>query len=276
MAPVNTTMYEYHVSQEFFSLYGIPIVRGRGFDAADASTAVIVSQRVAQLLWPNVDPLDRSFRFEKEVFRVVGVARETHFPAIDRRLDGPEFYRSYTPIPAPMLSLRCEADCPDGAVIRHRLASTHPEITVYEAQPVDLEYAAQLARPRAAAALAVTFAAIALAGAAGGLFSVLSYAVRRRRREFGVRAALGASPRQTRRIVLRDAVGVAVAGIVIGSVFAAVFARALTSLQYGVTPSDPASWVAVIALIGMTVVLASWAPARAAATVDPLVLLREE
>jgi hypothetical protein len=279
---VNMTFGQYVVSPEFFSLYGIPIVRGRSFDESDPFTTVIVSERLARVLWPQVDPIGRTFRLKddrsenSQQFQVVGLAREIHYPAIDSSLDGPEFYHPYKPVGTPMVSLRCEPGCPDAAAIRHRLASTHPAVRVQRAEPVDARYAAQLARPRAAAALAVTFAAIAVIAAAGGLFSVLSYAVSRRRREFGVRAALGASRRQIRGVVLRDALVVAASGLAIGSLFAAMLARALASIQYGVTPADPVSWSLVLALIALTTAVASWGPARAAATLDPMVLLREE
>jgi ABC-type antimicrobial peptide transport system permease subunit len=112
--------------------------------------------------------------------------------------------------------------------------------------------------------------------AAGGLFSVLSYAVSRRRREFGVRTALGASPRQIRRLVLRDGLVVALAGVAIGGAAAWSLARALASLQYGVTMTDPVSWSIVMTLLIVTTVAASWRPARAAAACDPILLLREE
>ena len=235
-----------------------------------------MSERFAQTLWPTVDPIGRSFRFGTERFQVIGLAREIHYPAIDARLDGTEFYHPYQPVAVPMVSLRCDPGCPEPAVIRQRLAVAHPDVRVQDAAPLELEYAAQLARPRAAAALAVTFAAIGVVAAAGGLFGVLSYAVGRRRREFGVRAALGASRAEIRRVVLRDAVLVATAGVAIGSLFAAALARGLSSLQYGVTPGDPLSWSLVIVVIASTTGLASWGPAAAAAKLDPLVLLREE
>lgn len=273
---VNAEVDRYVVSPEFFTLYGIPIVRGRSFDAADSWRAVIVSERWARVLWPDVDPIGRTFRFDKEQFEVIGVAREIHYPSIDSSLDGPEFYHRYSAAYTPMVSVRCERGCPDPALIRHRLASTHPAVRVQDARPLDLAYAAQLARPRAAAALAAVFALIALVAAAGGLFSVLSYSVSRRRREFGIHSALGASARQVRGVVLREAFVVGTGGLVIGALLAAAFARALASLQYGVTPGDPLSWFVVIGLIAATIGLASWGPARAAATVDPLVLLREE
>jgi predicted permease len=184
----------YLVSPEFFSLYGIPIVRGRRFEAADTSATVIVSERLARTLWREVDPIGRTFSFGKEQFQVVGLAREIHYPAIDARLDGPEFYHPYTIGSTPMASIRCEPGCPDAAVIRQRLAATHPAVRVEDAGPLDVEYAAQYARPRAAAALALTFAAIALIAAAGGLFSVLSYAVSRRRRELASARRLAPRP----------------------------------------------------------------------------------
>jgi ABC-type antimicrobial peptide transport system permease subunit len=193
------------------------------------------------------------------------------------RLDRPEFYTHYRgTIWTPMVSLRCVPGCPDSAVIRHRLASSHPGVGVQDAGPVERYYAAQLARPRAAAALGLAFAVIALLATAGGLFSVLSYAVSRRRREFGIRTALGASSTQIRRVVLREGLVVATSGLALGSFFGAVLARALASLQYGVTPGDPLSWSLVLGLIALTTVAASWGPARAAARLDPLALLREE
>jgi predicted permease len=265
------------VSPEFFSLYGIPIVRGRAFSPSDGRADVIVSEQLAQALWPGADPVGRTVRIEAAALHVVGVAREIHYPAMDSRENGPELYQRHAEAAnTAMISLRCAVTCPDAAVIRHRLASTHPAVRVQDAGPVDRRYAEQLARPRAAAALAVAFASIAVIAAAGGLFSVLSYAVSRRRREFGIRTALGASQGQIRRVVLREGMVVAASGLVIGSLFAAALARALASLQYGVTPGDPLSWSLVLGLIALTTVVASWGPARAAARLDPLVLLREE
>lgn len=98
----------------------------------------------------------------------------------------------------------------------------------------------------------------------------------RRRREFGIRTALGASPRQIRRVVFGDGLIVAVTGVAIGSLAGAALARGLSSLQYGVTPGDPVSWLLVLGVVCLTTMLASWRPARAAARMDPLVMLREE
>jgi predicted permease len=275
--PLNLVADRYVVGPDFFDLYEIPIFKGRTFAKDDPFTNVIISDEFAKLLWPSADPLGRTFRFEKESFQVVGVAREIHLPAIDQRLDHPEFYHPYKTVAStPMLSVRCIPRCPDIGVIRYRLASAHLGIEVQAARPVDREYARQLTRPRASAALAATFAGVALIAAAGGLFSVLSYAVMRRRREFGIRTALGASRRQIRKLVLGDAFVVGVMGLLLGSIFAVWLGRALGSLQYGISPADPITWIAVPVLLMVTVAVASWIPARTAARLDPLVLLRED
>lgn len=275
--PVNLTLERYVVTPQLFALYEIPIVRGRSFTSSDTFSNVIVSQGLAARLWGDADPVGHSFRFIGERFQVVGVAREIHFPSLDPRADVPEFYHPYKEVPfTPMASLRCDPGCPDSAVIRHHLAASHPGVKVQAAGTVDSKYVAELARPRAAAAVALTFAVFALTATAAGLFSVLSYAVTRRRREFGIRAALGATPRRVRQVVLRDGVIVATIGLALGTLFAIALAGALRSLQYGVTSTDPLSWTIVLAVLALTTLTASWLPARNAARLDPIMLLREE
>ena len=268
----------YLVGGEFFALYGIPLLRGRTFGPSDSWREVIVGERLARSLWPGLDPIGRVFKFESEPpYHVVGVVKEIHHPSLDAGLDLPEFYHPLDGIPnAPMLSVRCEGACPNAAVVRQRLAATDPAVRVDRVRLLDDVYFEDLARPRASAALAFTFAGIAVLAAAGGLFSVLSYAVGRRRREFGIRTALGASRSQIRRLVLRDGMMVALAGVAIGAAAAWSLARTLVSLQYGVTMADPLTWTVVFVLLFLTTLAASWRPARAAASADPILLLREE
>jgi predicted permease len=267
----------YQVGAEFFDLYGIPLLRGRTFEPADQRGSVVIGERIAQMLWPGLDPIGRTFSFENQRFQVIGVARETHHPSLDARIDRPEYYEAFTGVGGyAMMSIRCGATCPDPAVIRQQVRATHPAIRVVEVQALGDVYFEQLARPRAAAALGFAFAGVAIFAAAGGLFSVLSYAVGRRKREFGIRAALGASPHQIRRVVLRDGLVVAVSGVVIGSVAAWSLGRALVSLQYGVTITDPLTWTIVVGVLGLTALLASWRPAQQAMRADPVLLLREE
>jgi hypothetical protein len=276
----------YWVGRDFFAVYGIPLLRGRLFEPSDDRLAVVVGERLARSLWPGVDPLGRTFRFEAEGegqaggFHVIGVVGEIHLPSLDARLDHPQFYQPFDGIRTMgMLGIRCGPACPNTAVVHQRILSADAGLRPGDVLAVDTleaEYFEELARPRATAALAFAFAAVAVLAAAGGLFSVLSYAVGRRRREFGIRTALGASALQIRCIVLREGATVASTGLAIGAVTAWLLGRALVSLQYGVTTSDPVTWFLVLGLLVVTTVAASWRPASQAMRNDPVVLLREE
>ena len=274
---VATEMNRYHVGPDFFELYNIPLLRGRTMQLSDPQDAVVVGERLANMLWPGLDPVGRTFSFEGERFHVIGLVQETHYPSLLAHTDLPEFYEPFTGVGrSATMSLRCRRTCPDVALVRQRLLAAHPAVRVWEVGVLDDTYAEQLARPRAAAALGFTFAGVAVLAAAGGLFSVLSYAVRRRRREFGVRAAMGASPLQLQRLVVREGLAVALMGITLGTATAWAGGRVLASLQYGVTVTDPLSWTVVVGLLACTTVAASWLPARHAGRTDPVQLLREE
>lgn len=275
--PVDMVVDHYSVGPEFFRLYNIPVLRGRGLGPADPPGHVVIGERFARVLWPGRDPVDRRFSFNDRDFLVVGVAREIHHPSVDPAVDRPEFWEPFSGVGSyTMLSVRCAGACPDVARVHQALASAHPAVSVVDVRPLEREYIEQLARPRAAAALGFVFAGVAVLAAAGGLFSVLSYAVSRRRREFGIRTALGASPRQVRDLVLRDGLMVALIGIGIGAAAAWPLTRAVSSLQYGVTVGDPVSWLLVLGMLGATTIVAAWRPASEAMRVDPVLLLREE
>ncbi len=274
---VDLVVDRYDVGPDFFALYAIALLRGRTFQPSDPRGHVVIGERLARTLWPGLDPIGRSFTFEQEHFRVIGVVREIHLPTLDASLDRPELYEPFGGNSNyASMSVRCGGSCPDAARVRQRIVAASPGIQVEEVRPVEDAYFEQLAQPRAAAALGFAFAGIAILAAAGGLFSVLSFAVSRRRREFGIRMALGASARQIRQLVLRDGIIVALTGIGIGMAAAAAVARTLASFEYGVKITDPASWLLVIGVLGGTTIAASWRPARQAARVDPVVLLREE
>ena len=280
-APVSLAVDRYWVGADFFDLYSIPLLAGRTFRPEDTSGdtggQVIVGQRMAAALWPGTSAVGRTFAYGSAHFEVVGVAKEINHPSVDVRLDNPEFYEPFTAGGTQlMISIRCGSACPDVTLIRRRLTELSPHVRVIDVRPLDSVYFKQLATPRAAAAMGFAFAAVAIVAAASGLFTVLSYGVSRRRREFGIRTALGSSPAQIRGLVLRDGLTVALAGVAIGSVAAWWLARGLASLEYGVTPADPVTWSIVFGVIGVTTMAACWRPARQATHVDPAMLLREE
>lgn len=275
--PVHLEINRFFIGSDFFSLYGIPILRGRSFQASDAPGAVLVGERFAHALWPGMDPVGRSFSFEKAQFHVVGLVREIHYPSLDRKLDRPQIYQPFGGVSSlAMLSLRCGGNCPDTALVWQRLAAAQLGVQVVEAGALENAYFRELARPRAAAALAFAFAATALIAAAAGLFSLLSYGVTRRRHEFGIRAAIGASPADIRRLVLRDGLAVALTGIGIGTFTGLSLARVVASLQYDVTMTDPLSCAIVISMLALAIAGASWRPTQEAVRTDPALLLREE
>ncbi|HYE85312.1 MAG TPA: FtsX-like permease family protein, partial [Vicinamibacterales bacterium] len=278
-APVSLTAEHYYVGPDFFALYRIPLLRGRTFLMSDADHHVVMGERLANIFWPCGDPIGRAFywpRSDKQ-YHVIGVVKELNFPTVEAGLNRPEFYLPFQGVDSyAMLSMRCFGACPDAAVVRQRLGRAHPAAQLVEVGRLEDKYATQLSRPRAAAALGFSFALVSSLAAAGGLFSVLTYTVGRRRREFAIRAALGAAPSELRWSVLREGVAVAVAGLAIGAVGALSLSDAFASLRYGVSPSDPVSLGVVAALIAGTVLIATWRPAYQAMRVDPLRALREE
>lgn len=285
----------YRVSPEFLPLYGISVLRGRNLNASDQTYDVVVSERFAETLWGNVDPVGRTFQtrmeygtFEgdeilmqlapPETYRVVGLAGELNFPSLsgNRLFDLPQIYSPYQPFTVPTLSLRCEPIC-QVATVRRQLSSAFGDsVRIQSAGFADSDYVAALVRPRAAAGLALVFAAIALLAAATGLFSVLSYVVSTRRRELGIRVALGASPTEIRRFIYRDGLVVTLTGLAIGVALAMALGRVLSAMQFGVTPGDPVSVLIVVTTILVAAWIAIRSPALAAGRVEPARLLRQE
>jgi predicted permease len=274
--PVHLEVEMYRVGPDFFAFYGIPLLRGRTFQPRDTSQDVLLGERFAQAVFPNVDPVGRTFTFDRQQFNVLGIVREIHHPSLDPHVDRPEIYTAFSGVGGYSLNIRCRSTCPDTALVRQKIRAAHSALTVNDVDALEDLYFEQLAQPRAVAALGFTFAAIAVLAAAAGLFSVLTYAVGRRKREFGIRSALGASPAQIQRLVMRDGLFVALAGVAIGSLAAWSLATAIASFQYGVSLNDPGTWLVVLGVITTTTLVASWRPARTATRVSPVSLLKDE
>lgn len=274
---MDLTFSSYNVRPDFFALYGIPILRGRVHAPGDPDNAVVVGERLASIFWPGADPIGRSFGDARQKFHVIGLAREINLPTLESRQDMPEIYFSFgSGGGQAMLSIGCAGACPSLPSLRRSIQGVHAGLRLINLGALDDAYAEHLSRPRAAAALGGAFAVVALAAAAGGLLSVLTYAVNRRRREFGIRSAIGASSTQIRRLVLKDGATVAAIGLALGVGAGWLLDRAMSAMQYGVTPNDPVTWMIVVAVAGVTTLAASWRPAGQAMRVDPAKLLRED
>ena len=277
--PLDLGMVEYYeVSADFFAFYGIELLAGRTFRPGDTANDLIVGERLAALLWPNSEPVGRSFQLDDHSYRVIGLAREIHYPSLDANTDNPELYKPFDPAEHTsfMMSLRCAGTCPGTTQLSERILAAGGAARLFRGGLLEEQYQQQLARPRAAAALGSAFAMIAVLVAMGGLFSVLAYAVSRRRREFGIRVALGAGKRELARLVQRDGISVATVGLLVGSAGAWAVQRVLAAFQYDVTLTDPLNWLVVAGVIFAATLLASWRPAARAGRVDPAELLRQE
>jgi putative ABC transport system permease protein len=269
----------YRVSASFFHIYRIPILRGRTFEPGDTPLDVVVGERLARLLWPGQDPVGQTYKLGsyRDPRRVIGVAGEIRLPTVDADRDLPEFYQPLDKdVGTIYVSLRCRGACPDDAAIRSIVGAVHPALNARIVSPSEIEYLNHLRLPRALAEVGVLFAIVAVITAAGGLFSVMTHAVGLRRREFGIRTALGASPAQMRALVFRDASTITAIGLASGALGGWMVAHSLTAFHYGVSPFDPVTWLAVMCTIAATSLAAVWRPARQAVRVDPVALLREE
>lgn len=288
--PASSIVHAYSVSGPFFDLFGIRLLAGRTFSAASSPDDLILGEQLAKRLFPSGAAVGRSFTLDGRAapFRVVGVVREIRSPTLDPLLDEPEMYHPLFVERAGkveassfgsgnvFVALRCGASCPGVDVIGRAIREVSAQAMVVRLGPMEEAYLKDLARPRATAALAAIFATVALLASAGGLFGVLSAAVARRRREFGIRVALGIAPERLTRLILADAARLAGVGLAAGVIGAWVLGRALASLTYGVSPADPITWAAVLGSLTVTTLLAAWRPGHQAAKINPAELLRAE
>ncbi|HEX2190404.1 MAG TPA: ABC transporter permease [Longimicrobiaceae bacterium] len=274
------------VGPGYFRTLEVPLRRGRVFDERDREDAprvAVVSEAVARHTWPGEDPVGRRIKLGPhdapgEWHTVVGVVGETRYRELTE--PQPSLYLPVRQFPGPVpmsLAVRTRAD-PAGVLpqLRRALREVHPELAVVGGGPMRELLAAPLARPRFGTLLLGAFAAVTLLLAAVGIYGVMAAAVRQRTREIGIRLALGATAGEVRGAVLRQGMRLALLGCAVGIAGALLGTRALRSLLYGVSPTDPATFAAVAGLILASAALACWLPARRAARVDPVNALRAE
>ena len=271
------------VGPNYFRTFQIPIRRGRSFTAADtkgAEQVVIVSETLARQLWPNQDALGKQLVEVRgnDVATVVGVVSDTHFREL--RNVGPVVYFNWDQADSFFngnIAVRTTATLP--AMLPALRAATHdanPSLTLWDAATMDQLLDQPLAQPRLSALVMSAFGVVALLLSGVGLYGVMSSAVRRQTRDIGVRVALGATPREVRRLVLGEAIGVVGLGALIGIVGALFAGRLLASQLFGVGPLDPTSLVAAPTLLLVIGVCAAYFPARRALRINPAEALRAE
>jgi len=268
---------------DYFRVYGIPILRGRAFTEGDddkAENVAVVSQSAARKLWPDEDPVGKRIHFwsaDSTTLRtVVGVAGDMHYRSL--RESTAEIYlpwkQSYW---QGSFAIRTTGNLASVLpALRRATAEVNPDLTLWQADPMDDLIAKPLAQPRMSALLLACFAFVSMLLAAIGLYGVMASSVRGSMRELGVRAALGASPERLRRGVLTQALIVTGTGAVVGLVVALAASRLLTKLLFEISPADPISMVGSAALLLTVALVAAYVPARQATRVDPVQALRSD
>lgn len=271
------------VSPSYFETASFPLVRGRDFNAADAAESApvaVVNELFATRFWPGQDPLGKIFRLTRppRVVTVVGVVRDGKVRGFRDTLR-PGFYLPLAQAFRGEMTLEvrsASAAALLAGAVRRAIAAVDPAIPLPDVDTMAAHLDDALSQERLVAAFASILGLLALALAAVGIYGVLSFSVARRRREIGVRMALGARPAEVSRMVLRQSAALAGAGLAIGAGAAALLARVAESLLYGVQPLDPPAFGGAVALLALVAVASAAIPAWRAARVDPAATLRGE
>lgn len=267
----------------YFATMGIKVTHGRGFtdgDDRDAPPVAIVSESVARRYWPGQNPIGKRLQFTPQFpwATVVGVAAEARYRELTREWPTVYFpakqFFFFSPGHVVVRTAVPPASLADE--FRRTLSSVEPAAAVHSIASMDQLMADELARPQAAMAIGTLFALLAVVVAGIGVYAVYSFEITHRRRELAVHAALGASPVQIVGATLRQALALGAIGTVAGLLAASWLTQFLAAILFEVQPLDAVSFSLAATGILAIVTLASLAPARRAARIDPAVLLRSE
>jgi predicted permease len=285
--PQNVDYYQ-TVTADYFKTMRIRMKQGRGFSSSDPGgpPVVVINEALAKRFYPDQNPVGRRMRpsFGPNIpwFTIVGVAQNVKQGGLDAA-PGTELYFNYEQGPrlvqfAPgqmNVVLRSSRAVDQLAPqIRRAVSATDPALPIVQLRTMEAVFGDSVTRQRFLSLLLGIFAVVALVLAAVGTYGILSYMVSERQREIGIRMALGAGSGQVVRLVLGQGLGMAAVGIGLGVAGALGLARLTTSLLYGVSPADPATFVAVAGVIGVVAIVACVVPTRRATRVDPLAAIR--
>jgi predicted permease len=281
------------VSPGYFKLMGIRSLRGRLLNSEDYSgttRAMVINQTAARLLWPNQDPIGKHIEDVVDgtlpgqldmnlASIVVGVVSDTRHQSLDTDA-GQETYVALTPKdekPVMNILIRSNLSSTDlASSLRSLVAQINPSAPVTNVRTLQSVITSSTAAPRALTLLLSTFGVLALLVGSIGVYSLISYTVSWRTREIGLRLALGANRLQIAELVLGQSLALAAAGSVLGIAGAIGATRLMRSFLFETSPLDPLTYSIVPVLFCLLALLAAWAPARRAASVDPMIALRNE
>jgi putative ABC transport system permease protein len=269
----------------YFQVLGIPLIRGRMFDERDGANAphvALISESLAHDRWPHQDPIGHTIEFgnmdgDVRLLTILGIVGDTHEYGLDEP-PRPTVYVDLFQRPRAEMTVTMLSDTDTRLVsstARGMLRELNPEIPT-RLRTFQQVYSASLGSRRFNVILIGFFGVTALLLAAAGVFGVMAYAVSRRTREFGVRVALGATSGNVLRMVLGQGMRTILIGVAIGIVGSLALTRAVSSLLFGVTATDPITFAGMTFALIAVALLACYIPARRATKVDPIVALRDE
>jgi predicted permease len=289
--PFENVDYYQNVMSDYFETMGIPIVAGRSFQSSDAASSgavAIVNETLVNTFWKGLNPIGQRLRpccgDQIPWFTVIGVAKDVKQGGVDRRT-GHEFYffvdqtaRNGGNAPS-VMNVVLRTTLPPAALrqtIEAAVRESDPSVPIVRLREMDAVFDESIRRPRLLAQLLGGFAGLALLLAAIGTYGVLTYMVAERRREIGIRMALGAAQRSVMANVMKQGLVLTGVGIVVGLAGAFGLNRLIASLLFGVQPTDALTLVAVVATIALVATVACWLPAWRASRLDPNVVLRQD
>ncbi len=274
------------VSPDFFATAGIPLVLGRDFGPQDLTGpghVAIVNEAFARKYFPDEDPIGGRFgnqgRDSEAKYKIVGMVRNAKYWSL-REKARPAFFQLLMPSDLGsrlVLHVRTAGDpAAIARLVRQTIGSVNQNLVVYDTRTMPQQINETLGQEHTLAAGAGIFALLALGLACLGVYGVAAYSVARRRREIGIRMALGAQPGEILGMILRGGLWLSLASLAIGGLAAWPLSHLLRGLLFGVSPVDPITLATVAALLTSVALIASWIPARRASRVDPVTALKYE
>jgi predicted lysophospholipase L1 biosynthesis ABC-type transport system permease subunit len=267
----------------YFTMLGIPVLRGRSFhddDREGATPVIVVSASVAHHFWPDGDPIGKRLGMPGREFTVVGVVPDTRYRDLQTPRPTAYFPLRQSPftssVPGTLLIRATGAPADIVPALRRAVADAHPAVSVVSAASLETLLDVPRAQPRLNAVVIALFAAAAVSLAAIGLFAIIATMVRQRTHEIGIRLALGATTGDVRRMVVGRGLALAALGAVIGMVGALAMSRFLAALLFETSPTDAVTLGLVAALLLSVAAVASFVPAQSSIRIDPAIALRSE
>ena len=280
----------HYVGPDHFRTLGIPVLQGRGFTPADRAGAphvTVINRTAARRFWPGENPVGRrvwfgggsTFSSPDSSAEIVGVVGDVPYGSIESAEGQASFYTPYLQFSYAFRTVMARTRSDPLALVagvRAAVSAAEPGLPIFDVRTMEDALSGTWARARFNAGLLSAFAILALGLAALGIYGVIAHSVSERSREIGIRIAVGGGPAAIAWMVVREGLAIAGTGLAAGLLGALALSRLLASLLYGIKPTDPAVYAALLCALGAVALLALIVPARRATRVDPLVSLRAE